>query len=60
MSTTASQTFDLGGRCETLGCTSTVTDSESDDSYINIDTAKRCSECVDATPRPSHGTEVGE
>lgn len=55
MSVSASdaQPFDLGDRCETLGCPNTVTDTEDDASYINIDTSKRCHECVDATPVPS-------
>jgi hypothetical protein len=54
MSVSASEaTFDLGDRCETLGCQNTVTDTETDDTYVNIDTGKRCSECVAATPPPS-------
>jgi hypothetical protein len=48
------RSFDLGDRCETLGCPNTVTDTETDGSYINIDTGVRCSDCVDATPLPSN------
>lgn len=53
MSVSASEsTFDLGPTCETLGCKNTVTDTETDDTCVNIDTSERCAECVAATPRP--------